>query len=319
MSEQNNPENLIKIKVSHLIKFASSFKGIEVHVLVAGKYVKMNYQGEQFVDILRRLEQKNLEEVFINQGDCKRVLDEVQKSLSSKSFFDPKTSDEKRVETVDHSFEIIKTFVRQLGINKESVEVLTSINNKTIALLNESPSLFAFIKRFKKNCSEEFMQCVLTSYLTSRVIDKFPWASIQVKEKASLASLLCDITLSKDDFEQLKNYEVDEVPLDQKVLNHPTEVSSLLLEKRDVIPSETITIIEQHHERPDGSGFPHKIESNRFNQLSCIFIICQKFIAHLFDADFDYEQRATILLKIQKKYNSKAFEKAMSALVSIIA
>jgi hypothetical protein len=319
MSEHKEPNNLIKIKITHLIKFAGNFKGIEVHVYVSGKYVKMNYQDEQFVDILRRLQQKDLEEVFINQADCKRVLDEVQKSLSSKSFYDPKTTDEKRVETVDHSFEIIKTFVKQLGIDKQSVEVLTSINQKTITLLNESPSIFTFIKRFKKNCSEEFMQCVLTSYLTSRVIDKFPWASIQVKEKASLASLLCDITLNKEDFEQLKDYELEEVPLNARILNHPSDVSNLLLEKRDIIPTETITIIEQHHERPDGSGFPLKIESNRFNQLSCIFIVCQKFIAHLFDAEFDYEQRATILLKIQKKYHSKPFEKAMSALVTVVA
>ena len=142
MSEHKEPNNLIKIKITHLIKFAGNFKGIEVHVYVSGKYVKMNYQDEQFVDILRRLQQKDLEEVFINQADCKRVLDEVQKSLSSKSFYDPKTTDEKRVETVDHSFEIIKTFVKQLGIDKQSVEVLTSINQKTIT---SSQKLFVIL------------------------------------------------------------------------------------------------------------------------------------------------------------------------------
>lgn len=318
MENASDTSQLIRVKITHLIKFASSFAGIEVHVLLSGKYIKMNYSQDQFIDILRKLQQKDLEEVFIKQEDCKRVLNEIQNSMSSKSFYDPKTSDEQRMETAEQSVNVVKNLINQMGVDKQTVEIIKSVNQKTITMLNESPSIFMFISKFKKNCSEEFLRSVLTGYLTSLVIDKFPWKSAPVKEKAALASMLCDITLSKEDFAALKDHEENGTPLDDRIKNHPYEVSRLLAQKKDVIPSETITIIEQHHELPDGTGFPGAIELHRFNQLSSIFIVCQKFTENLFNESFDYNQRHAIITRMQKKYQGRTFDKAMDALILVV-
>ena len=48
-----------------------------MHVFISGKYSKMNYANDQFIDILRRLQQKEMEEVYVNQDDCKRILCEI--------------------------------------------------------------------------------------------------------------------------------------------------------------------------------------------------------------------------------------------------
>ena len=318
MESDNERPHLIKVKITHLIKFASSFKGVEVHVFVDQKYVKMNYSTDQFVDILRRLQQRDLEEVYINDVDCTRVLEEIKASMSSKSFYNPKTTDEERIQVAERSFEIIKNFIKEIGINKQSVDILNSVNQKTLAILSESPSIFMFIKRFKTSCSEEFLKSVLTSYLAIRLIEQFAWSSLPVKEKASLASLLCDITLEKEDFKELKEYELSGGALSEKLKNHPFEVTKILALKKDIVPSETLTIIEQHHEKPDGSGFPFGIQLNRFNQLSSIFIIAQKFIEHLVHEDFDYSKRQQIIEKLQKSYNGKTFDKALSALIAVV-
>lgn len=318
MENELDSANLIKVKISHLIKFAASFAGVEVHVLLNGKFIKMNYSHDQFVDILRRLQQKELEEVHIRQEDCKRVLSEIQNSMSSKSFYDPKTTDEQRMETAEQSVEVVKNLINQMGVDKQTVDILKSVNQKTINMLNESPSIFMFIKQFKKNCSEEFLRSVLTGYLTSLVIDKFPWKSIPVKEKAALASMLCDITLTKEDFQALREHELNGTPLDDRIKNHPFEVSKLLAQKKDIIPSETITIIEQHHELPDGTGYPASIELHRFNQLSSIFIVSQKFTEHLFRENFDYTKRVDIISRMKKTYQGRTFDKAMDALLQVV-
>lgn len=318
MENESTPGQLIKVKITHLIKFAQSFKGIEVHVFLNGKYIKMNYAEEQFVDILRRLQQKDLEEVFIKQEDCKRVLDEIQNTMSSKSFYDPKTTDEQRIQNAEQSVEVVKNLINQMGVDKQTMDIIKSVNQKTMKMLDESPSIFMFIKQFKKNCSEEFLRAILTGYLTSLVIEKFPWKSAPVKEKAALASMLCDITLNKEDFAALKDHELNGTPLDERLKNHPFEVAKLLSQKKDVIPSETITIIEQHHELPDGTGFPGGIELHRFNQLSSIFIVCQKFTENLFAEGFDYNKRHSILSNLKKVYAGRTFDKAMDALISVV-
>jgi response regulator RpfG family c-di-GMP phosphodiesterase len=318
MEQEVDPSGLVKIKITHLVKFAASFAGIEVHVYVSGKYIRMNYANDQFVEILRKLQQKELEEVYIKQEDCRRVLTEIQNSMSAKSFYDPKTSDEQRMETAEQSVEVVKNLITQMGVDKQTVDILKAVNQKTISMLNESPSIFMFINRFRKNCSEEFLRSVLTGYLTSLVIEKFPWKSIPVKEKAALASLLCDITLNKEDFGILREYEASGSPLPDSIRIHPQEVARLLSQKKDVVPSETITIIEQHHELPDGTGFPNGIDLSRFNQLSSIFIVCQRFTEALFNARFDYNLRHDIIQDLQKTYKGRTFDKAMDALISVV-
>lgn len=313
-----SPSELIKIKITHLIKFASSFSGVEVCLLLNGKYVKLNYASDHFVDILRRLQQKDLEEVFIKQAECQQILGKIQESMSSKSFYDPKTTDEERMTTSEQSVDVVRSVITQMGVDKQTVDILKAVNQKTISMLSESPSIFMFIKQFKKNCSEEFLRAVLTGYLTSMVIEKFPWKSAPVKEKAALASILCDITLTKEDFQSLRDYEENGTPLDERVKQHPFEISRLLSTKKDVVPAETITIIEQHHELPDGTGFPASLELHRFNQLSSIFIVCQKFTENLFKENFDYSKRVDIINNMNRIYKGRTFDKAMNALILVV-
>ncbi len=40
-----NSDVLVKMEIVHLIKFADKFAGIEVHLHVSGKNVKLNYSG----------------------------------------------------------------------------------------------------------------------------------------------------------------------------------------------------------------------------------------------------------------------------------
>ena len=39
-----------------------------------------------------------------------------------------------------------------------------------------------------------------------------------------------------------------------------------------------VTIIREHHERPDGSGFPEQKTWETINELSAVFIVCEDFV-----------------------------------------
>jgi len=52
MEQPQDSGLLVKMEIVHLIKFAGKFAGIEVHLPVNGKYVKLNYSQDLFVDIL---------------------------------------------------------------------------------------------------------------------------------------------------------------------------------------------------------------------------------------------------------------------------
>lgn len=307
---------LVKMEVVNLIKFADKFAGIEVHLPVNGKYVKLNYSQDLFIDILRKLQQKDVHEVYIKEADCNKLVEHLASSLSSQTFYDPKTTQEKKVESVSAAMETVKGIINQLGVEPETVKLLKTINTRAMTLLQESPSIFAFIKQFKKNCSEEFLLSILTNYIMSLVIDKFPWKSEQVKEKGALASMMCDMTLTREDFQVIRDWKKMGGILPEKLKRHPADIAESLKRNRLLIPIETITIIEQHHELPDGKGFPHGITSSRINQLSAIFIVSQQFTEMLHEAEYNYEKRTEIISRIREVYgSSKMFEKAIEALV----
>ena len=319
MDNENDTGLLVKMEIIHLIKFASQFAGIEVHLPVSGKFVRLNYSQDLFVDILRKLQQKDVHAVFIYEADCQKILALVQDAMSSKSFYDPKTRQEQRVEQVSAAMETVKCIINQLGVEAETVRLLKTINNRAMTLLGESPSVFTFIKQFKKNCSEEFLLAILTNYIMSLVIDKFPWKSDQVKEKGALASIMCDMILSKEDFKILRDWQKNGGELPEKIKKHPSDIAHSLKKNRLLIPIETITIIEQHHELPDGKGFPHGINSGRFNQLSAIFIVCQQFSEKLHASEYNFEKRGEIIQSIRSIYgSSKMFEKAIAALTQVV-
>jgi hypothetical protein len=244
----------------------------------------------------------------------------VSEALSSKNFYNPQTVQEKRVETLSSSMITIKNVIGQIGVDAESMKLLKTINDKSMSLMKESPSIFAFVNDFRKNCAEEYLLSVLNNYLMSLVIDQFDWKSDLVKYKASLASIMCDMTLSKNDFMALRKWQRDGGELPENIWRHPQEVAEKLKANRLHVPMETINIIEQHHELPDGRGFPHGVTGARINQLSAIFIVCQKFVENLHDSEYNYEKRSEIIEKLQIVYGgSRIFEKAINALVKIVS
>ncbi len=317
--EQTFQGELIKINVTNLIKFSGSFAGIEVFLPVGSKYVRLNYSSDQFIEILRRLQQKEVNEVFLKPEVCSKILLKIQESMASHTFYDPKTIIEQKVETADQAMSLIKSVIVQIGVDVETVRLLKLVNTRSMALLSESPSLFAFVQRFRKNCSDEYMRTTLTSYLLYRMIDRFDWKSDLVKDKGALASILCDVVMDKTDFDEFRLSQKDGQPFPERLRAHPLEVAQKLRARRNLIPAETITIIEQHHELPDGKGFPLGIMGNRFNQLSCIFILSQQFIELLFLENFNYDKRLEIMSKLRKVYVSKSFEKSFDALTAVVA
>ncbi len=312
--------SLIKFNVKHLLKFADTFAGIEVHLPINGKFVRLNYANDQFVDILQKLQQKNVENVFINQKDCHFILEHISQTLSSKKTVNKEKKAE-LLEALNSAMENIKNIMSQLGIELETVKLIKVINDRAMSLLSDSPSIFSFVKDFKHNCSDEFLRAILTNYIMSLVVDTFPWSSNELKTKIALAAFTCDVVLNREDFQHLREWQKKGGELNEKVRSHPEVISCMLKEKRSFIPHETITIIEQHHERPNGTGFPHGITSTRFNQLSSIFIVCQQFTEELHDANYIFDKRIQILSDLQVRYDyssCRVFRKALEGLARVV-
>ena len=312
-------DNHIPVPVVHVIAHPRLFEGVEVHVKISGKLVKLNYSGESFMQIIEKLQSKGVELIYVNETDFCHILELFQNNLTTKRFYDPKTTDEERVATVEATVTSVRDYLKRFGATKETVEIIKTSNLRIQEMLESSPGIHAFVKRFKANCSQEFMKSNITNFLASLVINEFSWKSQLIVQKTMMAGMLCDITLEAGDFATIAKYELEGGELEERIRQHPIAAAEILKRKRDIIPMETITIVEQHHERPDGKGFPlGESMVARFNQLSAVFIVSQRFVDLLFRNNFDYNKHHDIIKELQLVYKDGVFEKAMDALISVV-
>lgn len=309
----------MKIPIGYLLRFGEEFMSAEIFIkLSEEKFLKLTLKDQGFAETVERYHKKGLEEVYLVEADFRNIFSVIKNKLSSQQFYDPATSKNQKIELLQSSFNVAREFLEKIGVEEDVIDVCKNINMQALKMVKEHGNVFKFFSEFKNNCSDEFLKSILVSHLVILMIEKFLWRSALIKEKAALASLLCDVTLKRDDFDYLHSHLKKGDHLPDHILKHPMEISAMLASKKNYITQETLIIIQQHHEKPDGSGFPHKLNHQRITPLSAIFIVASSFIDELIASKFDYEKRVDILNHLYSTYNVGVFGNAYDALDSVV-
>jgi putative nucleotidyltransferase with HDIG domain len=64
---------------------------------------------------------------------------------------------------------------------------------------------------------------------------------------------------------------------EQKDFEHHTEEGISLLEEAKVVPIEVRHMVYQHHERPDGTGFPHQLDNQKIYYPAKLITVVDSF------------------------------------------
>ncbi|TNE97271.1 MAG: HD domain-containing protein [Deltaproteobacteria bacterium] len=162
---------------------------------------------------------------------------------------------------------------------------------------------------------------LLTAIFSGLILEKVEWNSEANLEKLLLASLLHDATLDPEVANVMESNNMDLISEmskeDQdKYFSHTKEVADLI-EQNDAIHKEVGTIVLEHHERPDGTGFPRGLTSRHIHPLSSLFIFAHDLVEQLYANDFDPSKMTQIMNYLGDKYNECHFESAYSAFLEV--
>jgi response regulator RpfG family c-di-GMP phosphodiesterase len=91
------------------------------------------------------------------------------------------------------------------------------------------------------------------------------------------------------------------------LLSHP-KVSVEITNRLSFFPAQAKKIIEQHHEKPDGSGYPDGITANAISTLAAIFIVAEEFTFKFLSFGASAELKSE-WLKLKGLYSSAPFNK----------
>jgi len=96
-------------------------------------------------------------------------------------------------------------------------------------------------------------------------------------EDLALAGFLHDIALNDLPADAEKNFDTLTVKQKEEFRNHPLNAVKYLRTKRMAITPDVQKIIEQHHERPDGSGYPKGLDAAMISTEAYILSFADQF------------------------------------------
>jgi hypothetical protein len=310
-------EDFVSVPIVHLLKHPDFFQTVSIFVLVSGKYIRLNFAEEPYQEILTNIMKRGESQAHFRRIDFEDLILKFQVRMvnSGVSEFDEVVSRELKISENETVIMMAQTFIKNYGLTPQITAMIETSNKNIQKIITKSKSIISLLESYRRNCSEEYFKIGFTNFICSLILNQFPWRTNLILDKLMLASTISDLSLTIDDIEELKTYDGDLSKLSEKVKNHPLTVIELLRGEKVPISLETITIIKQHHERPDGKGFPLGLEHGRINQLSTIFIVAQRFADKVCENDFSTLNYAEVAQKIQDDYKGGFFTKTCHALV----
>lgn len=275
-----------------------------------GKILKMLNRDDEFTsEEYDKYSAKGIEHLLIkkecSQDYIQSVCDDVMKILE-----DDSTSSESKVFDT-HS--IIMTAVSQLGLSESVIRAASRSVDYAIGFFQENKD-FKKLERHIFQSSGNYLtkHSVAVAYIVAAILKNSKWDSPDTRNKLVLAGFLHDASIRVPEFdESMLNDDNDLLTLK----DHPSEVLKLINKIKN-IPPDLDRILLEHHERPDGSGYPRKLNGTQVHPLSSIFILAHDVVDTIFKMQLENKPLTDENLQKEIKeesYHSGHFKKSLDA------
>jgi len=293
----------------------------DIHVkLSTSKYVKVFKKGEVFeAEDFERYRKRGVKFLFIKPEESDVFIRAIQDSLKKVVSLKGKSA----VKKINSIFEIVHSAIVSYGFTDEVKEMASESISETVTFIKKEPGLKNIFKDLLNDEGSYITQhSTLIPLIACMLATKFDFKSESTGFKLSLASFMHDITLKSDELARIQSLEELEAREDEFTKEdiaifkrHPVEAANMLRGMTN-IPPDVDRIVIDHHEMPDGSGFPKKINHTRISLLSSIFIISHRFADELYSRR-DKINVARFVDSALKHYSKGRFSEVLQKLKSM--
>ncbi len=286
MKFTHNGVDLIRVKTSYFLNLDHVDSDVFIR-LPSGKFLKIIAAGSEInKETLENVYRKGGEFLYQDEKSYEKLANVIFTSLSKK-LKDKNLSEEAKIEAQIDSIKKVQDTVRNMGINDHIISFADDIVESVQDLVKGNRNLGKIVKKLLKHKKPYFVRSSLINYLAGGLVHEVGWDTYTTMRKLVYASVFCDfgfevheeplieiIRKDSDDFKRLS-------PQDQHaILEHP-ERAIKYLERNQGMLTDEVNIVLQHHEKPDGTGFPKGLNYNQIPPLSCAFILCHDFANEL--------------------------------------
>ncbi len=315
----NDDQNRIRIKTEVLLSVCP-LKGDVFIRLNKEKFVKVFQQGDVFDrrDLENYTIKKGVEYLYVDKAQGEEFVQKLNDQFKDKE--NDKTPPLEDIIGFNNGVhEAVQGLVHQMGFTAKVQELTKQQVTMTVKAMEKSQGLAAFLDKLKESEGKYVSShSTLCSYLACNIASMMTWGFGVNYTKLTLASFLHDIIFENEILASVEN--LDELRLHQKEFtaeefkeyeNHP-QLAADMAKQMTEVPPDVDSIILQHHETPEATGFPRGIGHAYIAPLSCVFIVAHELAHNMIKNKLS----KPTLGDLKNRYKSSQFKKIISAIES---
>jgi response regulator RpfG family c-di-GMP phosphodiesterase len=296
--------------------------GVDIFISLSDtNFVKVSKKEDRFTkEDADRLQEKGFKEVFIKASSCFELLQSITLNLEE---INPNLPQEEKSMVAMNSIENLENISKFFGWTPEMISNAKKTVSAAIKILSKNDSILKTLNSKLAEKKSHYSQHVgLISFLSCILGDHFEWVGETGKTKLILAALLHDYTLDPKIYQMIKQ-DFEKTDVDNKAPEiikyrmHPIE-SAKIVNSLDAFSSDVEQIVLQHHERPDGTGFPRQLTASRISHLSTLFILLEDLVEFLGDGHYIEMSLEGFSTNGKEKYTQGNFKKFFEVIDEIL-
>lgn len=262
-------------------------------------------------EVLQKYVSKGVEKFYLTKEDYKLFMTHVNTNMLYETFGDFDYTN--RVRVKNQIYDIAKNALSKVGLADTSVS-LENIAKDTLSSFQpqSTNAILRQFREFQENSDYGFALANLTLMTASILLKKQSWSTDAMVDKVAKAVLMKDILLSDKDIMLISAGLVK-----PEEVRHPEDIYVKLKGEKE-ISSETLAMIRDHHERPDGTGFPRKLNASNITPLSAVVIISEAFVVRLMEKNFNKNSAKRIVVMMRQEFSKGSFSTFYRALKGMV-
>ncbi|MCB9091523.1 MAG: HD domain-containing protein [Halobacteriovoraceae bacterium] len=270
-------------KISSKTFFSGNTTIYDIYIrLKQDKYVKVLHRGDVFDQqrLDKYINEKNVEFFYFKKEDRILYINFMNKLLSKV------TNTEKISQKSQASLTKTLTdkYINEVftgGMNPRVVEEGKAICENIHGLLARSDDMKKLLDTFLEMEIDEEGQSFLVSFFSIAIGKELNWVTERSVQTLGMGGMLHDIGKIKLP-DNIRNKKFSEMTDEEKEIykTHP-QLGVELLQDFPFLPEPVRQIVLQHHERLDGSGYPHRLTGMKIFPMAKVIAIADEFVNQL--------------------------------------
>lgn len=289
------------------------------------KLVKVMAEGELFSKDILAHYAKKVTYLYCLEGDfdllSRSFFSQLKSAIATKKIEATSEADQIQIQSIELAHQLLK--IR--GVTPEIIALADKTLSTVYTKALKNAEIHSVLRRVLDNtASYLYVHSLTIPYVATALCQQMEWTSSSTLETLAITSLLHDATLDPQTLDRFFGVVFDEKKMREKksnnalrrVYDHPLASASLITSDLN-LPPMVAKIIEQHHEKPDGTGYPKGLRATEIDPLAAVFIVSEAFVHALHRRGMNDDAIDEAVAEVKNEFEKGNFREPVKALVGV--